>query len=41
MTNTVRDLSAVAGPEGRMLIDQSGLTLDRPAVCLPSPGIRC
>lgn len=39
--DTVRDLSAVAGPEGRALIDQSGLTLDRPAVCLPQPGMRC
>lgn len=41
MENTVRALSDVAGPEGRMLIDQSGLTLDRPAVCLPTPGTRC
>ncbi|AWH91149.1 MlaD family protein [Dietzia lutea] len=41
VTGTVRDLSAVAGPEGRVLIDQSGLTLDRPEVCLPQPGMRC
>lgn len=41
MTDTVRDLSAVAGPEGQLLIDQSGLTLDRPTVCLPTPGTRC
>lgn len=41
MTTTVRDLSAVAGPEGQVLIDQSGLTLDRPEVCLPIPGTRC
>ena len=41
MATTVRDLSAVAGPEGQMLIDQSGLTLDRPGVCLPAPGTRC
>ena len=41
VTGTVRDLSAVAGPEGRVLIDQSGLTLDRPEVCLPRPGMRC
>ena len=34
-------LSAVAGPEGQLLIDQSGLTLDRPTVCLPTPGTRC
>ena len=41
MTTTVRDLSAIAGPEGQLLIDQSGLTLDRPEVCLPIPGTRC
>jgi phospholipid/cholesterol/gamma-HCH transport system substrate-binding protein len=41
MTTTVRDLSAIAGPEGQVLIDQSGLTLDRPEVCLPTPGMRC
>ena len=41
MTTTVRELSTVAGPEGRMLVDQSGLTLDRPSVCLPTPGTGC
>ena len=40
-TNTVQELSAVAGPEGRALVDQSGLTLDRPSVCLPTPGTGC
>lgn len=38
---TVNDLAAVAGPEGYALIDQSGLTLDRPYACLPTPGTRC
>ena len=38
---TVNDLAEVAGPEGYALIDQSGLTLERPQACLPTPGTRC
>ncbi|MGK8522609.1 MlaD family protein [Nocardia asteroides] len=41
MTRTLEQLSALAGPEGRALIDQSGLTVRRPEVCLPVPGAGC
>ena len=45
MTNSLRatltGLAAVAGPEGQALVDQSGLTVQRPEVCLPMPGTRC
>ncbi|MFZ2173120.1 MAG: MlaD family protein [Rhodococcus sp. (in: high G+C Gram-positive bacteria)] len=41
MTSTLTGLAAIAGPEGQMLIDQSGLTVQRPDVCLPMPGTRC
>lgn len=41
MTDTLNGLAAIAGPEGQALIDQSGLTVARPDVCLPMPGIRC
>lgn len=38
---TLTGLAAVAGPEGQALVDQSGLTVERPDVCLPMPGTRC
>ncbi|WP_280479297.1 MlaD family protein [Nocardia asiatica] len=41
MTRTMEELAALAGPEGRALIDQSGLTVQRPGVCLPVPGAGC
>ncbi|MET7769490.1 MlaD family protein [Nocardia sp. NPDC005366] len=41
LSTTVTSLSGLAGPEGQALIDQSGLTVRRPDVCLPVPGIRC
>ncbi|BDT90930.1 putative Mce family protein [Nocardia sputorum] len=41
MTRTLEGLAGSAGPEGRALIDQSGLTVHRPEVCLPVPGAGC
>ncbi|MBF6076390.1 MlaD family protein [Nocardia beijingensis] len=41
MTHTMEELAGLAGPEGRALIDQSGLTVRRPDVCLPVPGAGC
>ncbi|MFC8046212.1 MlaD family protein [Nocardia sp. NPDC057353] len=41
LTGTLGQLAAVAGPEGTALIDQSGLTVQRPDVCLPVPGAGC
>jgi phospholipid/cholesterol/gamma-HCH transport system substrate-binding protein len=41
LTRTLEELSGSAGPEGRALIDQSGLTVHRPDVCLPVPGAGC
>lgn len=41
MTETLTGLAGIAGPEGQALIDQSGLTVVRPDVCLPMPGTRC
>ncbi|MDV2475588.1 MCE family protein [Rhodococcus zopfii] len=41
MRSTLTGLAAVAGPEGQVLLDQSGLTVPRPEVCLPMPGTRC
>ncbi|MET7771682.1 MlaD family protein [Nocardia sp. NPDC005366] len=39
--HTLEALAALAGPDGRALIDQSGLTVHRPDVCLPVPGAGC
>ncbi|UYP20815.1 MlaD family protein [Rhodococcus sp. Z13] len=41
LRETLTGLAAVAGPEGQALVDQSGLTVERPDVCLPRPGVRC
>lgn len=41
MTTTLTGLSEIAGPEGQVLIDQSGLMVPRPDVCLPMPGVQC
>lgn len=41
LTGTLRQLAGLAGPEGQALIDQSGLTVERPDVCLPVPGAGC
>lgn len=38
---TLTKLSELAGPEGRALIDQSGLTVTPAAVCIPVPGAGC
>lgn len=39
--HTLRSLAALAGPEGQALVDQSGLTVRRPDICLPVPGRGC
>ncbi|MBF6183981.1 MCE family protein [Nocardia farcinica] len=41
LRGTLEQLAALAGPQGRALIDQSGLTVHRPDVCLPVPGAGC
>lgn len=41
MRNTLLSLGELAGPEGKALIDQSGLTTRLPDVCLPVPGRTC
>ncbi|WP_280506959.1 hypothetical protein [Nocardia farcinica] len=41
LLGTLEQLAALAGPQGRALIDQSGLTVHRPDVCLPVPGAGC
>ncbi|WP_040799107.1 MlaD family protein [Nocardia higoensis] len=41
IATTLNGLAGVAGPEGQVLIDQSGLTVQRPDACLPMPGTRC
>lgn len=41
MRNTLVSLGELAGPEGKALIDQSGLTTRLPDVCLPVPGRTC
>ncbi|MGN2636809.1 MlaD family protein [Nocardia takedensis] len=41
LRHTLEQLAALAGPQGQALIDQSGLTVHRPEVCLPVPGARC
>lgn len=41
ITTTLNGLAGIAGPEGQVLIDQSGLTVQRPDACLPMPGTRC
>ncbi|MFF0492471.1 MlaD family protein [Nocardia sp. NPDC004068] len=41
LTETVTELGALAGPEGAALIDQSGLTVAAPNLCLPLPGKGC
>ncbi|WP_280400286.1 MlaD family protein [Nocardia carnea] len=38
---TLTRLSGLAGPEGRALVDQSGLTVMPPPVCIPVPGAGC
>nr|WP_064569705.1 MlaD family protein [Gordonia sp. LAM0048] len=41
MRHTLVSLGELAGPEGKALIDQSGLTTRLPDVCLPVPGRTC
>ncbi|MGW0178010.1 MlaD family protein [Nocardia sp. NPDC003345] len=41
LTTTVTKLSELAGPEGRALVDQSGLTVAPRPVCVPVPGAGC
>lgn len=41
LTTTVTELGQLAGPDGRALVDQSGLTVAQPNVCLPVPGKKC
>ncbi|ATD69217.1 MULTISPECIES: MlaD family protein [Gordonia] len=38
---TLLSLGELAGPEGKALVDQSGLTTELPDVCLPVPGRIC
>ncbi|OLT45676.1 mammalian cell entry protein [Gordonia sp. CNJ-863] len=41
LRTTVTSLAELAGPEGKALVDQSGLTTPPPDVCLPVPGRTC
>ena len=41
MRSTLEKLADLAGPEGRALVDASGLTVQRPDVCIPVPGLVC
>ncbi|MGW5750858.1 MlaD family protein [Nocardia rhamnosiphila] len=41
MAGTVTRLAELAGPGGRALVDQSGLTTPPPPVCIPVPGAGC
>ncbi|MGP3708864.1 MlaD family protein [Gordonia paraffinivorans] len=41
LRTTLENLASLAGPEGKALVDQSGLTTRLPDVCLPVPGRTC
>ncbi|WP_067898286.1 MlaD family protein [Nocardia vaccinii] len=41
LRDTVTELGRLAGPDGRALVDQSGLTVAQPDICLPVPGKAC
>ncbi|MFE0748956.1 MlaD family protein [Gordonia sp. NPDC058843] len=41
LRSTLLSLGELAGPEGKALVDQSGLTARLPDVCLPVPGRMC
>ncbi len=41
LRTTMVSLGELAGPEGKALVDQSGLTAQLPDVCLPVPGRTC
>lgn len=41
LTDTLSALGRLAGPDGKALLDQSGLTVAPPDVCLPVPGKAC